>query len=89
MFDDLLRRPGLRIERIVSRGHTTPPDEPYVQNWDEWVLILEGSAELFLEGIGQRHLATGEHLLIPAGTSHRVTYTADPTIWLAIHMDEA
>lgn len=32
VFEDILKRPGLRIERIVSRGHTTPVDEPYGTN---------------------------------------------------------
>lgn len=88
LFEDLLRRPGIRIERIVSHGQTTPVDQPYVQDWDEWVLILAGSAELTLKGRGQRSLATGEHLFIPAGVPHLVTYTANPTIWLAIHIGE-
>ncbi len=88
-FDDLLVRPGVRIERIESHGHTTPPDRPYVQDWDEWVLVLAGEAELDLDGPGLRRLGTGEALLIPAGTAHRVTYTADPTIWLAIHLGES
>lgn len=88
-FEDLLRAAGVRIERIVSHGHTTPPDQPYVQDWDEWVLVLEGAAELLLNGSETRKLATGEHLLIPAGTPHLVTYTASPTIWLAIHIGEA
>lgn len=88
LFEDLLRRPGVRIERIISQGQTTPADHPYVQDWDEWVLILVGSAELSLEGLGQRSLIPGEHLFIPAGVPHLVTYTADPTIWLAIHIGE-
>lgn len=89
LFEDLLSRPGVRIERIVSHGHTTPPDRPYIQAWDEWVLVLQGLAKLDLEGSGIRTLHTGDHLLIPAGVSHRVTFTAEPTIWLAIHFGEA
>lgn len=88
VFEDLLARPGARIERIVSHGHTTPADQPYVQGWDEWVLILQGSARLLLEGREEQRLHTGHHLLIPAGTPHWVTYTEDPTIWLAIHLGE-
>ena len=87
-FDDVLRRPGVRVERIISHGHRTPADAPYVQDWDEWVLILEGAAELYLEGMGQWTLARGDHLLIPAGVPHLVTHTADPTIWLAIHVGD-
>jgi len=87
-FEVLLRRPGVRIERIISHGHTTPPSEPYVQDWDEWVLVLKGKAELSLQDLGKRTLATGDYLLIPSGVPHLVTYTEDPTIWLAIHIGE-
>ena len=86
LFEEVLRRPGVRIERIVSRGHTTPAAEPCLQDWDEWVLVLTGSARLKLGGARERSLAAGEHLLIPAGVPHLVTYTANPTIWLAIHI---
>jgi len=88
-FEDILHRPGVRIERIVSCGHVTPPETPYVQGWDEWVLILTGAARLLLDGRGEVALNAGDHLLIPAGTPHRVTHTADPTIWLAVHLGEA
>ena len=87
-FEDLLCRPGVRIERIISHGHTTPPDEPYVQAWDEWVLVLKGKAELSLQDLGKYTLAPGDCLLIPSGVPHLVTYTEDPTIWLAIHIGE-
>ena len=38
-FDELLRRPGCRIERIVSHGQASPPGFWYEQAWDEWVLL--------------------------------------------------
>lgn len=88
-FEDILSRPGIRLERIVSHGQTTPVDRPYVQDWDEWVMILEGSAELWLDGLGERSLSKGDHLLIPSGQAHRVTYTAEPTVWLALHLPAA
>lgn len=66
----------------------TPLDQPYLQDWDEWVLVLEGAAELLLNGSDARTLAAGEHLLIPAGTPHLVTHTLEPTVWLAIHIGE-
>lgn len=89
LFEAVLRRPGVRIERIISRGHTTPVGEPYVQDWDEWVLMLTGSARLKLDSSGERSLVAGDHVLIPAGVPHLVTYTADPTIWLAIHIGKS
>lgn len=56
--------------------------------WDEWVLLIQGAAQLDL---GDRlvNLAPGDHLLIPAGQKHRVTQTApdQPTVWQAVHID--
>jgi cupin 2 domain-containing protein len=87
-FTTLLDRPGVRIERIVSHGHTTPADHPYEQAKDEWVLLVEGAARLWLDGQGEVALAAGDHLLIPAGLRHRVTWTLPdaPTVWLAVHV---
>lgn len=91
-FDDLLTRPGCRIERIVSRGQASPPGFWYDQDWDEWVLLLAGSAELRLEERAEPiRLGVGDYLLIPAGQRHRVEAT-DPavaTVWLAVHMPRA
>jgi cupin 2 domain-containing protein len=86
-FVELLARPGVRIERIVSNGQATPADSPYDQDHDEWVLLLRGSATLWIDGDGERDLCPGDHVLLPARRLHRVTRTADnePTVWLAIH----
>ena len=86
-FTDLFSRRGVRIERIVSNGQSTPTDTPYDQGHDEWVLLLRGSAGLWVDGDGERDLRPGDHVLIPAHRLHRVTRTAEnePTVWLAIH----
>src|SRR3546814_16623650 len=44
VFTELLARPGVRLERIVSAGQTTPADAPMVQDTDEWGLLLAGAA---------------------------------------------
>ena len=89
-FESLLARPGARIERIVSHGQTTPPNSPYQQDWDEWVLLVAGAARLWLEGEPEVALTPGDHLLIPAGRRHRVSWTDPdrPTVWLAIHFTD-
>ncbi|TWB41015.1 cupin domain-containing protein [Nitrospirillum pindoramense] len=89
-FTDILRRPGCRIERIVSQGQVTPVDRPYVQAHDEWVLVLAGAARVEMNGT-ETALAPGDHLFIPANARHRVTFTDldPPTVWLAIHIGEA
>ncbi|MEQ9691194.1 MAG: hypothetical protein RLO48_15805, partial [Bauldia litoralis] len=43
---ELLSRPGIRIERIVSTGQASPPDFWYDQPNDEWVIVLTDSAGL-------------------------------------------
>ena len=50
VFTALLERPGCRIERIVSRGQTTPEQAPYRQAHEEWVLLLKGAARIALKG---------------------------------------
>lgn len=86
-FATILARPGCRIERIVSHGQVTPPDRPYCQPHDEWVLLLAGAARVQIEG-DEATLGPGDHLLIPANARHRVTFTdrSCPTVWLAVHL---
>lgn len=85
-FTQLLQRPGLRIERIVSRGQCSPPDDWYDQNEHEWVLLLQGAAELMLADGSVIRLTAGDHVYLPAHEKHRVHWT-DPqqdTVWLAV-----
>jgi cupin 2 domain-containing protein len=84
----LLTTPNVRIERIVSHGHTSPPDFWYDQRQAEWVIVLAGSAAVAFEGEAlPRMLTSGDHLHIPAHTRHRVVWTdaGEPTVWLAVH----
>jgi cupin 2 domain-containing protein len=86
--DALLSAPGVRIERIVSRGQASPPGFWYDQAQAEWVLVLAGSARLrFADEAEARALGAGDYVLIPAHRRHRVEWThpAVPTVWLAIH----
>jgi mannose-6-phosphate isomerase-like protein (cupin superfamily) len=88
-FTELLKRPGVRIERIVSRGQATPESAPMMQDWDEWVLLLEGAAGIRIEDSAVVELKPGDHLLIGKGQKHWVAWTAKdrPTVWLAMHLD--
>ena len=45
-FTPILLREGIRIERIVSTGQSTPAENPHRQGDDEWVVILAGAAGL-------------------------------------------
>lgn len=87
-FTELLSRPGVRLERIVSRGQSTPEDEPMEQAQDEWVLLLQGAAGIRIEDSDEVRLGPGDHLTLAAGQKHWVTWTAKDraTVWLALHL---
>lgn len=87
LIQRLLDKPGLRIERIVSRGHASPEGFWYDQDEDEWVVLLAGHAGLQFENEKTiRDMKPGDTLLIPAGCRHRVAWTdtSTDTIWLAV-----
>jgi cupin 2 domain-containing protein len=87
----LLEAANVRIERIVSHGHSSPAGFWYDQDQHEWVILLRGSARLRFEG-GASPVAMkpGDFVNIPAHKKHRVEWTApdEPTIWLAVHYRE-
>ena len=85
-FETLWSVPGTRIERIVSVGHSSAPDFSYDQDEDEWVLVLQGHAELELEDGRRVELGHGDWFPIPARCRHRVARTSsEPAcIWLAV-----
>jgi cupin 2 domain-containing protein len=88
-IDRLLDRPGLRVERIVSTGQASPTGFWYDQAEHEWVLLLQGAAQLTVrmpDGEQTVQLAPGDSLELPAHRRHRIEATcADPpTLWLAL-----
>ena len=77
---------GARVERVVSRGHASPPGFWYDQPETEWVVVVSGRARLQFDGGVSVELAAGDHLTIPPHTRHRVEWTSDreDTVWLAV-----
>jgi cupin 2 domain-containing protein len=91
LFTTLHQAKGLRIERIVSQGHASPTGFWYDQDESEWVIVLQGSAAIQLEGDSDPvELQPGAYLNIPAHTRHRVVSTSPTkkTIWLAISYND-
>jgi cupin 2 domain-containing protein len=86
-LEELLRHENIKIERIVSQGHTSSENGWYDQKENEWVVVLEGSGSILFESGVEVNLKKGDYLNIPAHTKHKVTWTDpnDITIWLAIH----
>src|SRR5687767_11412231 len=89
LFQTLIAAPGVRVERIVSRGHASPEGFWYDQDTREWVLLVSGAARLRFEGEEPVEMSPGAYVDIPAHRRHRVEWTdpKQPTIWLAVHYE--
>ncbi len=75
------------IERIISKGQTSPALGWYDQPKNEWVIVLKGEALITFEDEAEVRLVAGSYIDIAAHKKHRVSWT-DPdkeTIWLAVH----
>jgi len=77
---------SVRIERIVSIGHSSPEGFWYDQDEHEWVIVLQGEGMLAFEHAPAVHLKPGDSINIPAHRKHRVEWTMPevPTVWLAV-----
>ena len=87
LVDVLIEHGTVRIERIVSTGHSSPDDFWYDQDEHEWIGVLTGVARLLFEGDDQPLLMKpGDFINIPAHCKHRVEWTKpnEPTVWLAV-----
>jgi cupin 2 domain-containing protein len=86
LTDGLVRTDAVRIERIVSRGHASPPGFWYDQPESEWIVLLIGGAELAFADGETVALTPGDWIDIPAHRKHRIERT-DPdreTVWLVV-----
>jgi cupin 2 domain-containing protein len=89
LIETLQQAETVRIERIVSLGHASPPDFWYDQPENEWVVVLRGAARLRFED-DVIELEPGDSINIPAHKKHRVDWTTPdgPTVWLAVFYEE-
>ncbi len=88
VLEDILKTGHLKIERIISHGHSTEQGCWFDQVQNEWVIVLKGNAGLLFEGNDTViEMGPGDYVNIPAHQKHRVEWTAPnaETVWLAIH----
>lgn len=86
VFEAIVRSSTVRIERIVSKGHSSPDTGWYDRDENEWVMTIKGRASLEFEDGSKCDLSAGDYINIPAHVKHKVAWT-DPdeiTIWLAV-----
>jgi cupin 2 domain-containing protein len=86
LIETLATSATVRIERIVSLGHASPPGFWYDQDQSEFVVLLRGAARISFED-GVFEMVPGSFVDIPAHRRHRVEWTnpEQVTVWLAVH----
>ena len=87
VFQTLVSTEAVRVERIISLGHTSPAG-----HWLDQARARMGGGAARRGAVGVRgrradRFVPGAFVNIPAHRRHRVVWTApdEPTIWLAIH----
>ncbi|PAJ75334.1 cupin [Pseudoalteromonas sp. NBT06-2] len=89
VFENLASGMNVKIERILSKGHSSPVTGWYDQTQNEWVIVLKGEAILTFNNKPDVQLKQGDYLNIKAHQKHKVSWTTpeEETVWLAIHYD--
>jgi cupin 2 domain-containing protein len=82
-FETLLKRKNIEIKKIVSNTLKTP--QTFVQEEDEFVVLLKGCAKIEINGEIKK-LKPGDWLFIPAKTPHTLIKTKKIAVWLAVHI---
>ena len=86
-IETLAQGKNVRIERIVSAGHTGGWQN---QSEAEFVALLQGEATLAFAGGREERMTAGSCIQIPAGQRHKVSYTSaePPCVWLCFFYEE-
>jgi cupin 2 domain-containing protein len=72
-----------RVEQILSGALVRPLED--LLDHEEWVVVLEGGAELEVDG-EREVLRGGDWIRLGPGVPHRVLSTQPGTSWLAVHV---
>ena len=85
IFENISEKRNVKIERIISEGQATSENYWYDQEQDEFVMLLQGKAQLNFIEDDPVILNPGDYIVIPAHKKHRVEWTSktEKTIWLA------
>ena len=71
VFDRIVQSDHLKIEPILSKGHSSPESGWRVQDRDEWVLVVRGEAVITFED-GREFRRIGETAALGPGSEFRV-----------------
>ncbi|MCD4683578.1 MAG: cupin domain-containing protein [Bacteroidales bacterium] len=89
IFEELIKTNDFFVERIYTNKAFEQPGKWYDQKKDEWVLLLQGKADLEFAENEIVQLNAGDYIFIPAHQKHRIIYSSvEPKcIWLAVFGD--
>lgn len=79
----LLSHKNIKINHIVSSDQLEETE--YLQEEDEWLVLLEGEATLLIQD-EEKKLQRGDTLFIAAKTPHQILQTTKGTVWLTVHI---
>ncbi len=82
IFNDIITTENVRIERIISHGHSSPEQGWYDQDENEWVMVLEGQGVIEFEDGRVVTLSKGDYINIAAREKQKVVGT--DRAWLAV-----
>lgn len=82
-IDEVLTLRNMVVEHIVSGPDVAP--EEYLQEQDEWIVLLSGHAALDVGG-EPVDLGPGVWVFLPAGVPHRLVEVEAGSNWLAVHL---
>lgn len=85
VFQTIIQHQNVKIARIISKGQKSEEEFWYDQEKSEWVLVLQGAAQLeFKDKVIK--LKKGDYINIEAHKKHRIKWTTpdEETIWLVI-----
>jgi cupin 2 domain-containing protein len=85
----LLAEAGVLVERIASHRAASPDGFWYDQPSTEFVLLVAGEAALGFSDGADRPMRAGDWAILPARCRHRVAWTSDDALWLAVHLPAA
>jgi len=82
-FTPLLEHKNIKINRIISSSSIEPKE--YIQDEDEWIVVLEGKATLLIRN-KEVTLLKGDTFFISANTPHKILKVENGTVWLTVHI---
>jgi cupin 2 domain-containing protein len=82
----LLAEAGVRVERIASRRAASPAGFWYDEPSTEFVLLVKGEAGLQFDDGSERRMVAGDWAVLPAHCRHRLAWTSEAALWLAVHL---